>query len=89
MFHVINFSSHLRKGQQFTKEWMEKHCKVMVIEEKDEIPKVEHVLRDVARFSGQYALDGQQVILGCKKPTTCCSHVLILVVSSHWFGASM
>ena len=46
---------------------MEKHCKVMVIEERDDVPRVEHVLRDVAKFSSQYAENGQQVILGCKK----------------------
>jgi len=46
---------------------MEKHCQVRVVDDKDEVPRVEHVLRDLAKFSGQYALDGQQVILGCKK----------------------
>ena len=51
-----------RKGQLYVKEFMQKHCKAILIEDKD-VPTVEQILREVAQFSGQFAEAGAQVFL--------------------------
>ena len=51
-----------RKGQLYVKEFMQKHCKAILIEDKD-VPTVEQILREVAQFSGQFAEAGAQVSL--------------------------
>ncbi len=41
---------------------MEKHCRMIVFEDK-EVPSVEQILREVARFSGQFSEGGNEVFL--------------------------